>query len=810
MTDYNHDIARLERATSLEEIQTIVRQYSAKAVGEGGVLYSGEVGEARASKIANESAARENIPIIDKTPRGQFLANEEVEGAIKESVQRIFEVQGQNKAIAIQSRDAFLYGDAKAPIHSPTSIHKCLWGEASREFAGSLRGDIQVVAVNAAPDRVFAQVEIPTALEVSKAHTLGGVSTDALRSVRAQGGDVLPLVQANYITEALREGRITSIPSGKSVVAEPPMAEPPPATKLSPTATPGAAEAAPEAILPKGLSPSGRLMLKGAGAAGIALMAYDFASTGHKVIELRSQGNDTGADSAWTHFAGRTGGGLAGSIAGGFVAGAGYGLVVGSESGPGALATGLIGGVIGGAYGAYRGEKWAEQRDNDKIFIQTDKNGNEWHRDPSDPKGAWTLSTDAQQPKAGAEGDTVYKDGRYQATGSLAQQLNYQSANVSYELGLANPAKPRNPYSIPSEQDQPGWVTGNWNRDAQTGTWSRLLVQPMSDSPLMETQQATPGQASALEKQSQIIVAENAANTPAAMAARYQIAYNHFGWERNGPVPDAVKNAAASVGTLRASDGNKYTQGANGEWINEGMLYNSKAEGNIRNELNAVSRSQQAGLADMAAIAQYAKEHPQLESPDQQPRNTNSPRQEPRTVQDSSNPQTDKPQRVGAEPANQSLGKSSAKEFSGVADTAASGAADNPFDAGRNQPMPPAQDMGKKRLLVMNGQRILQAEKGGVWTDQEVGKADGLKPNFYNLYLGQAADKKQTYTGVFVHADAEKVYQETGKNRFVVHARRDFDETPEIGSAKSISYDTQGKANVGAAEVVSLSRGRSR
>jgi hypothetical protein len=60
---------------------------------------------------------------------------------------------------------------------------------------------------------------------------------------------------------------------------------------------------------------------------------------------------------------------------------------------------------------------------------------------------------------------------------------------------------------------------------------------------------------------------------------------------------------------------------------------------------------------------------------------------------------------------------------------------------------------------------------------------------------------------VIVHADATNVYQQIGKN-FVMHARSDFDKVPEIGSAKSISYNAQGKAAV-AAEAPKLTRGRS-
>lgn len=114
----------------------------------------------------------------------------------------------------------------------------------------------------------------------------------------------------------------------------------------------------------------------------------------------------------------------------------------------------------------------------------------------------------------------------------------------------------------------------------------------------------------------------------------------------------------------------------------------------------------------------------------------------------------------------------------------------------------------KQRLLVMNGQRIVQSEQGGAWANQKVDKAGELKPGIYNLYMAQRADKSQRHEGVIVHADSNSVFQQVGK-QFVMHSRSDFDKVPDIGSAKSISYDAQGKANVGV-EAVKLSRGRSR
>jgi hypothetical protein len=116
--------------------------------------------------------------------------------------------------------------------------------------------------------------------------------------------------------------------------------------------------------------------------------------------------------------------------------------------------------------------------------------------------------------------------------------------------------------------------------------------------------------------------------------------------------------------------------------------------------------------------------------------------------------------------------------------------------------------MMKQRLLVMNGSRIVQNERDGQWRSEKVDKAGALKPGIYNLYLASLADKTATCSGVILHADKENVYQQVAKN-YVMHACSDFDKVPEIGSAKSISYDAQGKARV-SAETVQLSRGRSR
>jgi KfrB protein len=105
----------------------------------------------------------------------------------------------------------------------------------------------------------------------------------------------------------------------------------------------------------------------------------------------------------------------------------------------------------------------------------------------------------------------------------------------------------------------------------------------------------------------------------------------------------------------------------------------------------------------------------------------------------------------------------------------------------------------KHRVLVMNGQRIVQAEPApGTWQTEHVDKAGALKPGIYNIYNATAADKAKAHEGVIIHADKQDVYQQIGK-QFVKHDRQNFDKVPEIGSAKSISYDQSGRAKVAVA-----------
>jgi cell filamentation protein len=95
----------------------------------------------------------------------------------------------------------------------------------------------------------------------------------------------------------------------------------------------------------------------------------------------------------------------------------------------------------------------------------------------------------------------------------------------------------------------------------------------------------------------------------------------------------------------------------------------------------------------------------------------------------------------------------------------------------------------KQRLLVMNGQRLVQIEREGQWSTEKVEKAAGVKPGIYNIYLAVDADKVRAHQGTILHTDQDHVYQQIGKG-FVRHLLADFTSAPDIGINASVSYAT--------------------
>lgn len=96
----------------------------------------------------------------------------------------------------------------------------------------------------------------------------------------------------------------------------------------------------------------------------------------------------------------------------------------------------------------------------------------------------------------------------------------------------------------------------------------------------------------------------------------------------------------------------------------------------------------------------------------------------------------------------------------------------------------------KRRLLVLNGQRIVQSEEDGPpWRNDKVEKSGGLKPGVYNLYTAEEPIVDVVYEGIVLWADAEGVYQEIAPKKFIRHSALNFDKLPIIGRSICVKYE---------------------
>jgi len=93
----------------------------------------------------------------------------------------------------------------------------------------------------------------------------------------------------------------------------------------------------------------------------------------------------------------------------------------------------------------------------------------------------------------------------------------------------------------------------------------------------------------------------------------------------------------------------------------------------------------------------------------------------------------------------------------------------------------------KQRLLVMNGQKLLQSERAGQWQVDKVEKAGAIKPGIYPLTSSAPADRARAQVGVVLHADSQFVYQHVG-NTVVRHELAHFGQVPAPGAHVSIRY----------------------
>ncbi|MCM5614627.1 DUF2235 domain-containing protein, partial [Xanthomonas hortorum pv. pelargonii] len=330
---------------------------------------------------------------------------------------------------------------------------------------------------------------------------------------------------------------------------------------------------------------------KAAGALGVATTLYEATQSGEKIATLLSQNNPLAARSELAHFAGRNVGGWAGGTAAAYALGA-------SGAGPMAL-------IAADAYFMSKaGEKAADLLDNRAIYQQTDRQGVQWAFNGT----AWSRDGMADATNDGSENPNST---RITASYEKARELNYQATNAAAELALRDAPSPQNPYRLPaSDTDTPSLSAADWMRDASDGQWHRQIktgIAGANDRGVYVQETAAPARAAELDAQAEAVIARNIANSPGAIAARYELAHHRSGWAADGlPLSDAMQQALPNPDALNASDGQQYRRDADGRWAGEG----GAATGNLARELDTTRAILQPALAEHAQAVASIQQSP--------------------------------------------------------------------------------------------------------------------------------------------------------------------------------------------------------
>ncbi|EFF47737.1 conserved hypothetical protein [Xanthomonas citri pv. aurantifolii str. ICPB 10535] len=285
--------------------------------------------------------------------------------------------------------------------------------------------------------------------------------------------------------------------------------------------------------------------------AGILATAADTVMTGQRATQFLGQDNPLAAQSELAHFAGRNVGGWAGGTAAAYALGS-------SGAGPMVL-------IAADAYFlSTAGEKAAALLDNRAIYTQTDHAGTQWSFNGT----AWAREGKADTTNDGVDNPTSTP---IVASYEKARELNYQATNAAAALALKDAPAPQDPYRQPANAtDRPSLSSADWRRDAANGQWHRLVKAEISGandrgSYVQET--ASPERAAELDAQAQETIARNIANSPGAIAARYELAHHRSGWAADGlPMSPAVQQALPDPDALTASDGQRYYRNIEGQW----------------------------------------------------------------------------------------------------------------------------------------------------------------------------------------------------------------------------------------------------
>ncbi|KKY05707.1 hypothetical protein, partial [Xanthomonas phaseoli] len=326
--------------------------------------------------------------------------------------------------------------------------------------------------------------------------------------------------------------------------------------------------------------------------AGLLATAADTVMTGRRATQLLGQDNPLAAQSELAHFAGRNVGGWAGGTATAYALGS-------SGAGPMVL-------VAADAYFmTAAGEKAADLLDNRAIYTQTDRDGTQWSFNGT----AWARAGKADTTADGVDNPTATP---IVASYQKACELNYQATNAAAALALKDAPTPQDPYRQPANAtDRPSLSPAAWKRDPADGQWHRLVkteVSGANDRGSYVQETALPPRAAELDAQAQDTIARNIANSPGAIAARYELAYHRSGWAADGlPMSPAVQQALPDPDALTASNGQRYYRNIEGQWTSNG----APPDGNRVLELETTRAMLQPALAEQAQAIAAIRQSPQ-------------------------------------------------------------------------------------------------------------------------------------------------------------------------------------------------------
>ncbi len=327
-------------------------------------------------------------------------------------------------------------------------------------------------------------------------------------------------------------------------------------------------------------------------AAGLFASAADAVTTAQRVADLYNQDNVLGVQSEAARFAGRNAGGWAGGVMTAYALGASAG------AGPMALI------AADAAFWAKAGEKAVDLWEDKKIYQQKDASGVEWEFTGR----AWTRSAMADTTADGVDNPVATS---IAASYDVARALNCKATNASVDLALKALPPAQNPYRLPANDSDRGSISpADWTRDPADGQWHRTVKVGVSGegnrgSYVPET--ASPERAAELDAQAEAVIARNIANSPAAVAARYDVVYHRSGWAAdNLERSRAADYAMGNADKLTSWNGQKYERVGEGQWAHDGV----PATGNTLLELENTRSALLPELTRHAELVEEIKASP--------------------------------------------------------------------------------------------------------------------------------------------------------------------------------------------------------